>query len=151
MHNKVSYSFLINGAAQGHVIPQRGIRQGDPLSPYIFIICREVLSGLCKRAQERGSLPGIKIARGSPRINHLVFADDTMFFSKTNPHCCETLKDILKRYETAYGQMINLHKSSITFSSKTPQEIKDRVTRTLGIEKEGGKGKYLSLPESFGR
>lgn len=48
----VSYSFLINGSAQGRVKPHRGIRQGDPLSPYIFILCSEVLSGLCKIAQE---------------------------------------------------------------------------------------------------
>ncbi|CAA7059669.1 unnamed protein product [Microthlaspi erraticum] len=49
----VSYSFLVNGAAQGLVIPQRGIRQGDPLSPFIFILCGEVLSGLCKNAQAK--------------------------------------------------------------------------------------------------
>ncbi|CAA7062274.1 unnamed protein product [Microthlaspi erraticum] len=46
----VSYTFLINGSAQGRVSPQRGIRQGDPLSPFIFILCSEVLSGLCKNA-----------------------------------------------------------------------------------------------------
>ncbi|CAA7020229.1 unnamed protein product [Microthlaspi erraticum] len=51
----VSYTFLINGAAQGQVIPQRGIRQGDPLSPFIFILCGEVLSGLCKNAQVSGT------------------------------------------------------------------------------------------------
>ena len=76
----VTYSFLINGSPRGKVTPSRGIRQGDPLSPYLFILCGEVLSGLCNRAQEEGSLKGISIARGSPRLNHLLFADDTMFF-----------------------------------------------------------------------
>lgn len=70
----VKYAFLINGQAQGCVIPQRGIRQGDPLSPYIFILCGEVLSGLCRRAQENGSLPGIRVSLNSPRLNHLLFA-----------------------------------------------------------------------------
>jgi len=46
----VSYSFLLNGATQGSVIPKRGISQGDPLLPYLFIICSAVLSGLCKKA-----------------------------------------------------------------------------------------------------
>ncbi|CAA7058134.1 unnamed protein product [Microthlaspi erraticum] len=101
----VSYSFLINGAAQGHVIPQRGIRQGDPLSPFILILCGEVLSGLCTNALVSGTLAG----------------------------------------------MINLQKSSITFSNKTPEDIRQRVKLALGIEKEGGQGKYLGLPESFGR
>ncbi|CAA7058695.1 unnamed protein product [Microthlaspi erraticum] len=147
----VSYSFLINGAAQGKVIPQRGIRQGDPLSPFIFILCGEVLSGLCKKAQVRGTLPGLKVARGSPMINHLLFADDTMFFCKTSQTNCDTLCAILKQYEDASGQQINLLKSSITFSKKTPPETRARVKSALGIEKEGGQGKYLGLPESFGR
>lgn len=65
----VSYSFLINGAPQGLVTPSRGLRQGDPLSPYIFILCTEVLSALCARGQADGSLPGIRVARGCPPIN----------------------------------------------------------------------------------
>lgn len=54
--SSVSYSFLVNGAPQGKVYPSRGLRQGDPLSPYLFILCTEVLSGLCAQAQENGSL-----------------------------------------------------------------------------------------------
>lgn len=63
--SSVTYSFLLNGSAQGLVVPQRGIRQGDPLSPYIFILCSEVLSGLCNRAQEQGKLIGLRVAKGS--------------------------------------------------------------------------------------
>ena len=69
--------FIINGAPQGLVTPSRGLRQGDPLSPYLFILCTEVLSGLCRRAQEQGRLPGIRVSNNSPRINHLLFVDDT--------------------------------------------------------------------------
>lgn len=147
----VSYTFLINGASQGKVIPQRGIRQGDPLSPFIFILCGEVLSGLCNNALINGTLPGIRVSRGSPKLNHLLFADDTMFFCKTNQRSCETLSLIIRRYEEASDQTINLHKSSITSSRKTPQDIRERVKTELGIQKEGGQGKYLGLPESFGR
>ena len=147
----VSYSFLIGNEAKGSVNPQRGIRQGDPLSPYIFIICGEVLSGLCKKAQDMGSLPGVRVARNSPKLNHLLFADDTMFFTKTDTHACTTLVDILRKYEAASGQKINTLKSSISFSSKTPTDIRSRVKAQLGIEREGGVGKYLGLPEHFGR
>ena len=57
----VIYSFLVNDSAHGTVTPQRGIRQGDPLSPYIFIICGEVLLGLCRAGQWSGELTGVKI------------------------------------------------------------------------------------------
>lgn len=60
--SSVSYSFLVNGGPQGHVTPSRGLRQGDPLSPYLFILCTEVLTGLCNKALENGTLPGVKAA-----------------------------------------------------------------------------------------
>lgn len=125
----VSYSFLINGCPKGKVLPSRGLRQGDPLSPYLFILCTEVLSGLCKVAQENGTLPGVRVSRQSPLVNHLLFADDTMFFCKSNPTSFSTLSSILRRYEEASRQFISLAKSSITFSSKTPRSCRDRVKR----------------------
>lgn len=149
--SSVSYSYLINGTAQGVVRPSRGIRQGDPLSPYLFILCTEVLSGLCKKAQQQGEVVGVKVARNCPAINHLLFADDTMFFSRTDPRSCAALVRILRMYEDASGQFINLDKSAITFSAKTPGATKRRVREQLHILNEGGMGKYLGLPENFCR
>ncbi|XP_013739903.1 uncharacterized protein LOC106442805 [Brassica napus] len=147
----VSYSFLVNDAALGEVILSRGIRQGDPLSPYVFILCGEVFSGLCRAGQTSGALTGVKIGHRCPRINHLLFADDTMIFTKASTENCSALTLILKDYEKASGQLINATKSSISFSSKTPWETRARVKLLLGIEKEGGTGKYLGLPELFSR
>ncbi|CAA7017042.1 unnamed protein product [Microthlaspi erraticum] len=147
----VSYSYLVNGAAQGFVQPSRGLRQGDPLSPYIFILCSEVLSGLCTKSQQLGRLPGIKVSKKCPRVNHLLFADDTMFFCRSDPTSCEELMRIIGKYEVASGQKINKQKSAITFSAKTGRDTKQRVKDTLGIQREGGLGKYLGLPEHFRR
>ena len=147
----VTYSFLINGSPRGRVTPSRGIRQGDPLSPYIFILCSEVLSDLCNKAQEEGSFKGVRVARGCPRLNHLLFADDTMFFLRASKDNSETLSRILKRYESASGQSINVSKSCITFSRRTPTTLKIAAKTILMIENEGGVGKYLGLPELFGR
>ncbi|XP_056842856.1 uncharacterized protein LOC130507579 [Raphanus sativus] len=147
----VTYSFLINGLPRGMVVPSRGIRQGDPLSPYIFIMCSEVLSGLCNRAQEEGSLQGLRVARGSPRLTHLFFADDTMFFLQADKENCASLQTILRKYEQASGQSISKAKSAITFSRKTPASLKVMIKNELQIENEGGNGKYLGLPEHFGR
>ena len=114
-------------------------------------MCSEVLSGLCNRAQEDGSLKGLQVARASPRINHLLFADDTMFFLEASHGRCAALITILSKYEAASGQVINKEKSAITFSRKTPPELKVLIKDDLLIYKEGGTGKYLGLPEHFGR
>ena len=137
----VSYSYLINDTALGSVRPERGIRKGDPLSPYLFILCGEVLSGLCKKAEREGTLQGIRVARRSPRVNHLLFADDTMIFCQASEECCKSLKNILLQYEEASGQQINKGKFSIFFSSKTPEDRKTKVKELLGISAEGGTGK----------
>lgn len=63
----VSYKFLINDNIYGVVKPHRGIRQRDPISPYIFILCREVFSSLCKKAEKEGALQGTRVARSSSR------------------------------------------------------------------------------------
>ncbi|CAA7031134.1 unnamed protein product [Microthlaspi erraticum] len=146
-YDRIEWDFV----KAGYVQPSRGLRQGDPLSPYIFILCSEVLSGLCNNAEQNGTLPGIKVAKRSLRVNHLLFADDTMFFCRSDPHSCDELMRIIHKYETASGQKINKEKSAITFSSKTAASTKDRVKIRLGIQKEGGLGKYLGLPEHFGR
>ena len=74
-----------------------------------------------------------------------------MFFAKTTISSVNALKEVLKKYEAAFGQMINTEKSAITFSKKAPAEVIERVKACLGIAKEGGVGKYLGLPEHFGR
>lgn len=147
----VTYSYLVNDAVYGSVKPCRGIRQGDPLSPYIFILCGEVLSGLCKQAETAGDLQGVRVARGSPRVNHLLFADDTMFFCQASAKSCQSLMRILSEYGKASGQQIDREKSSITFSSKTPEAMKEDAKAIMMINREGRTGKYLGLPEHFGR
>lgn len=106
---------------------------------------------MCDKALLDGSLPGIRVSRGSPQINHLLFADDTMFFCKSSPSSVSTLLRIMRTYEGLSGQCINFSKSAITFSARTPSEVKLRVKAALGIDAEGGLGKYLGLPEHFGR
>ena len=72
----VSFSFNLNGQARGYVIPSRGIRQGDPLSPYLFLICSETFSHMMQVAVKSGALQGLRINKGGPTITHLLFAVD---------------------------------------------------------------------------
>lgn len=78
----VRYSILVNGEAVGSITPTRGIRQGDPLSPYLFILCAEGLSILLRKAEARGDIHGIRIAQG--HLVCLTFSSSMIayFFSK---------------------------------------------------------------------
>ena len=146
----VSYSVIINGTPEGCITPQRGIRQGDPLSPYLFILCAEVLSHMMNKAMENRTLMGIKIAVRAPLVNHLLFADDSLFFSLANITAAKKLKKFFAEYEDISGQAINLAESSITFGSKVRAVVKTQMRHVLGIHNEGGIGKYIGLPEQFG-
>lgn len=84
-------------------------------------------------------------------MNHLLFADDMIFFCAASADSSRSLLHILNQYEVASGQMINKNKSAITFSKKTPSAMKEEAKAILGITKEGGEGKYLGAPEHFGR
>ncbi|KAJ0096620.1 hypothetical protein Patl1_27306 [Pistacia atlantica] len=79
-----SYSVLINGIPQKPFKPSRGIRQGDPLSPYLFIIGAEALSRLIQDAEDRGDIKGVPMGRSRMRISHLFYADDCLLFCKEN-------------------------------------------------------------------
>src|SRR5438128_5627964 len=74
----VSYRFKINGNINGSIISGRGLRQGDPISPYLFLLCAEGLSALINDAESRGQIQGIRIAPTAPGVNHLLFADDSL-------------------------------------------------------------------------
>ena len=123
--SSVSYSVIINGTTYGHIIPSRGLRQGDPLSPYLFLLCAEGFSALINDAARNNQLHGISICRGAPKVPHLFFADDSLLFYKANGNECNKLKEILDLYESASGQKISTDKSSIFFSPNTSQELKD--------------------------
>lgn len=69
----VSYTVGINGFHGNSFVPSRGLRQGDPLSPYIFLLCAEGFSACLVTAQKTNEITGVRIGRGSMSINHLFF------------------------------------------------------------------------------
>lgn len=76
--------FMINGESIGSIWPSQGIRQGDPLSPYLFILVADVLSKMLNKSLHLSLLSGIKMARACPVVRYVFFADDSLFFSKLN-------------------------------------------------------------------
>ncbi|XP_028113945.1 uncharacterized protein LOC114311986 [Camellia sinensis] len=84
----VTFAVVVNGVVRTTFIPSRGIRQGEPLSPYLFLLVIEVLSKLLQKSLAAGKFSGIKISRGCPVLSHLFFADDALLFFKANvAHC----------------------------------------------------------------
>jgi hypothetical protein len=80
----VSYSVLVNGSLVGSIKPTRGIRQGDPISPYLFLICAEVLSALLFKAEGKRVITEVSTSVRGPRLSHIFFADDSVLFCKSN-------------------------------------------------------------------
>ena len=113
-----SFSVLINGAAKGWIKPQRGLRQGCPLSPYLFILCAEVFSRLLIQVENQNLIHGLRFGNNIS-VSHLLFADDSLIFTKATVVDCKHLKTISDRYTTASGQFFNLDKSSMFFSGNT--------------------------------
>ena len=103
----VTYSVLINGEPYGHIIPTRGLCQGDPLSPYLFLMCIEGLHGIISSAASKDKIQGVSICRSGPRITHLLFANDSLIFCRAKETECQKLLDLLAIYEGASGQKIN--------------------------------------------
>ena len=91
----VSYFVIINEAVHGCIFPTRGLRQGDTLSPYLFLLCADGFSSLIKDAARNQSLSGISICKGCPMVTYLFFADDSLLFCKTNDQECHKLIEIL--------------------------------------------------------
>lgn len=82
--SSVSYSVLLNGSSHGFIKPERGLRQGDPLSPFLFILCAEALVNCLNNSALKGNLHGIQIGPLGPSVHHLLFGDDSLRICKAN-------------------------------------------------------------------
>jgi hypothetical protein len=134
--SSVTFSVILNGGRTEEFRPSRGIRQGDPISPYLFLLAAEGLSCLLKHAMSIGSLGGIKVAQTAPKINHLLFADDCLLFCKASAQEAESLKIVVQKYCSASSQRINNVKSSIYFGKKVSAAIRLEMMHTLDVQQE---------------
>jgi hypothetical protein len=142
----VSFSILINGGKTEYFRPSRGLRQGDPLSPYLFIMCQEVLSRLIDREISNGALNGVKMNPAGVAFTHVMYADDLILFAKATNREVKVLNDCLENYCLWSGQIVNREKSGLVFSKLVTRERKRAVKEELNMKLISSNTKYLGAP-----
>lgn len=118
-----SFSVLVNGLFCG----ERGIRQGCPLSPYLFILCSQSLTCLMKKMESEGLYSGYKLNRWAPSVSHLMFADDVLLFGVLNSNTIQAVTNILQQYSRWSGQQVNYNKSAVFFSKSVRKQDKRKL------------------------
>ena len=145
--SSVTFSTQINNQAFGCIQPERGLRQGDPMSPFLLILGTEGLIHMLNTAARNDKIQGIRFDEEGLMIHHMLFADDSLLICRANQDQAAELMRILKVYEKATGQQVSIAKSAITFASNVHEDVRNVIKRVTRIQKEGGSGSYLGLPE----
>jgi hypothetical protein len=147
----VKFSVLVNGQLTETFIPSRGLRQGDPLSPYLFLFVAESLTKVINKAVQANMLQEFKICRNSPGISHLMFADDCLLFFRASQDQASMIKDVISAFEEGSGQLLSANKCSLLFSDNCPEPIQQQVRQTLDVSRDTFEDKYLGYPTPEGR
>ena len=102
----VRFSVRLNGGLSDTFLPTRGLRRGDPLSPYLFLFCVEGFSALLRQAQIDKELASVSFGDG-PTITNFLFADDSVVFMEASQSNLMALRSVLQKYEVCSGQRVN--------------------------------------------
>ena len=137
---------LFNGGALEGFQQSRGIRQGDPLSPYIFVMLMEVLKFMKKDKCDSKLWDSVKTSRGGLGFSFLFFADDFILFGKANRKNCTNIKEALDSFYELYRQKVNNDKSRVYFSPNVLRERRDELCSCLDLHSIPNLGKYLGFP-----
>ena len=146
-----TYSVLINGEPKGFVTPTRGIKQGEPLSPYLFLFYAEGLSAMLRKAEEARHLQGVLSSNDGVRLSHLLFVDDSLIFCQATMEECHWLLTVLAQCEATSGQAINKQKTTLFFSKNTRANVKHNIRNLIGARIMEDCEKYLRLPMASGK
>ncbi|XP_026459959.1 uncharacterized protein LOC113360698 [Papaver somniferum] len=147
----VSSAVLVNGSPGEFFFPTRGIRQGDPMSPYIFIICMEAFSKLLSHAESTVKVTGIKVNKNCPSVSRFFFADESFLFTTASIVQAINLLDTLSIFSDSSGKIVNYQKSGIYFSKKIENKHCKLLARILKVGRITKNDTYLGTPLFFNR
>ena len=142
---------LWNGAKTDHFTPSRGLRQGDALSPYLFVLFMEKLSLSIQHKVLSGIWKPIHVSKGGPQLSHILFADDVMLFCEASIEQVKVVIDTLDEFFSASGLRINTFKSKAMCSRMVQGEIKQEIQDISTIKFVADLGHYLGFPLVKGR
>ena len=141
-----SMQLLWNGSKSDVFNSSRGIRQGDPLSPYLFVLCVEKLAHLIQRQVDLGRWRPIRLTKNGLPLSHLFFADDLILFAEIGVDQVEVINECLSIFCDVSGQKVSMSKSRVFFSHNVNHNIKSQLSEFLGFSMAANLGKYLGVP-----
>lgn len=147
----VRYSVKLNGTLLSTFAPSRGLHQGDPLSPFLFLFVADGLSLLLDEKVLQGAITPVQVCRRAPGISHLLFVDDTLLFFKADNGQANVIREVLDDYAVGTSQFINPAKCSMLIDDITPASVHAEIRSTLQIVGNGFEDKYLGFPTPEGR
>ena len=145
----VNFKINLNGQISGEFDGGRGLRQGDPLSPSLFVLSMEYLSRLLVTISKRPDYKFHPYCKNL-ELNHLMFADDLILFSKADPITLVYLKEALDKFHMTAGLRANAHKSQIVFGGCS-EELQTHCIETTGLQQGTFPLKYLGVPITASR
>ncbi|GJX25675.1 RNA-directed DNA polymerase, eukaryota [Tanacetum coccineum] len=131
-------SILINGSPSKEYSCHRGLKQGDPLAPYLFILIMESLHLSFNRVVDEGLFKGIQLP-GSLSLSHLFYADDAMFIGEWSNENLSGIINILKSFFLASGLQINILKSQL-LGVCVPHQVVEQAASLIGLRQQQRKG-----------
>lgn len=144
--SSTSTSILFNGGTLNPFLPLRGIRQRDPLSPYLFILCMEVLGRIIEDKCSKKIWKPMKASISGPTFSHLFFANNLLLFTKADTINCTSVREALDKFCMISGQKINSTKSKVFFSPNVDRDHRDALCEILGFHSTPNLGTYLGFP-----
>ncbi|XP_029143947.1 uncharacterized protein [Arachis hypogaea] len=144
-HEASNLSILWNGNRLDSFQPRRGLRQGDPISPYLFVLCMERLACFISKQVDEGIWDGVAISRGVPRVSHLMFADNLLLFCKAKKSQVQNVVHTLELFCKASGMKVNIEKSKTICSRNISNRRKEMLSSVSHIPFTSDLGKYLRV------
>lgn len=144
--SNASTAILWNGEPLPNFNPGRGLRRGDPLSPYLFVLCMERLSNMISNSVNLGLWKGVSVSNNSTPLTHLFFADDLILFGQATATNCMNIISVLELFCNISGQSMNLQKSKLFVSPNIPISEARNLSNSCGVALTEDLGKYLGIP-----